>query len=79
MPPRPPRNVDRLQHGAALAARIDEIEREVGVAPTLFEGEPPGRIGIALEIRTTFGHTIGADDVHKLTTNSEIKVLLAVP
>lgn len=79
MPPRPPRNVDRLQHGAALAARIDEIEREVGVAPTLLEGEPPGRIGIALEIRTTFGHTIGADDVHKLTTNSEIKVLLAVP
>lgn len=62
-----------------MAARIDEIEREVGITPTLFEGEPPGRIGIALEIRTTFGHTIGADDVHKLTTNSEIKVLLAVP
>ena len=62
-----------------MAARIDEIEREVGITPTLFEGEPPGRIGIALEIRTIFGHTIGADDVHKLTTNSEIKVLLAVP
>lgn len=71
--------MDRLQHGAALAARIDEIEREVGITPTLLEGEPPGRIGIALELRTTFGHTIGADDVHKLTTNSEIKVLLAVP
>lgn len=62
-----------------MAARIDEIEREVGITPTLFEGEPPGRIGIALELRTAFGHTIGADDVHKLTTNSEIKVLLAVP
>ena len=58
---------------------MDEIELEVGSTPTLFDGEPPGRIGIALEIHTSFGHTIGADDIHKLTTNSEIKILLAVP
>lgn len=78
IPSLPPRNVDRIQHGAALAARIDEIEREVGSAPLLFEGEPPGRNGFSLELRTAYGHTFSADDIHKLTTWSDITVLLAV-
>ena len=79
VPPPPPRNVDRLQKGAALAARIDEIEHEIGSEPVTFTGEPSGRTGIPLEIRTAFGHTISADDIHKLTTSSNIEVLLAVP
>jgi hypothetical protein len=60
-------------------ARVDEIEREVGGTPSVIAGEPPGRIGIPLEIRTAYGHPISVDDVHKLTTNSAIEVLLAIP
>ncbi|MEZ5329300.1 MAG: S8 family serine peptidase [Verrucomicrobiales bacterium] len=78
-PPRPPRNVDRSQHGAALMGRIDEIEREVGDEPALIEGEPSGRVGLPLEIHTAWGHTLGAEHAHALTTNAEIEVLLAVP
>jgi hypothetical protein len=79
MVPPPPRNVDRRQKGAALAARIDEIEREVGSEPATFEGEPSGRSGIPLELCSAYGHVVGADDVFKLTTSSDIEVLLAVP
>jgi hypothetical protein len=77
--PPPPRNVDRTQHGAALMARIDEIEREVGTQPTLEPGEPPGRVGIPLELHTAWGHEVSADEAHALTTNAEIEVLLAIP
>lgn len=79
MKPPPPRNVDRVQRGAALVARIEQIEREVGREPATFEGEPSGRNGFPLEIRTAFGHEISVDDVHKLTTKSDIEILLVVP
>jgi hypothetical protein len=74
-----PRNVDRLQHGAALIAGIDKIQREVGTQPTLEQGEPPGRVGVPLELHTAWGHTLSADDAHALTINAEIEVLLAIP
>lgn len=77
--PPPPRNVNRLQHGAALMARIEEIEREVGTQPTLEQGEPPGRVGVPLELHTAWGQTLSADEAHALTTNANIEVLLAIP
>lgn len=79
MPPKPRRSVDRSQHGAALMARIDEIQREVGTQPAFIDGEPPGRVGVPLEIHTAWGHKFSAEDAHALTTNAEIEVLLVIP
>jgi len=79
MPPKPRRSVNRAQHGAALMARIDEIQSEVGTQAIFIEGEPPGRIGVPLEINTAWGHTLSADEVHALTTNADIEVMFAIP
>lgn len=73
-------NVERREHGRALVSQIKSIDIEVKkLASDRAKAQLPPEVDIALEIQSAPGFPLSADQIHSLTTASEIQLLFAAP
>ncbi|HTI71881.1 MAG TPA: S8 family peptidase [Candidatus Limnocylindria bacterium] len=73
-------SVDRREHGRALINQIESITQELDtVTAARLQSALPPEVNLILELETAPGFTFSANDIHSLTTGSEIKLLFARP
>ena len=71
-------NVERREHGRALVDQINSIGSEVDrLESERAAAQLPPKVGLVLEIESAPGYPLSADQIHALTTGSEIQLLFA--